>query len=189
MGVLRLGGNLLHVKACSPGRAEGSLHGKASSLRRTEYPLHVCTSQGCRFLYIYWSHGPQIVHFDNLGSLAQKSPKMALRIIHFDNLGSLAQKCSKWAPNRPWKAYRDLVADFPEVHSVGVNFKFPGRGQRETPVTDARSRLRPISHRKLHTISHRKGEWLLAYFQIGCLLLTLQMHPHRSFPQNNTHSE
>ena len=39
------------------------------------------------------------------------------------------------------------------------------------------SRLRPISHRKLHPISHRRVEWLLAYFQIGCLLLTLQMHP------------
>ena len=70
--------------------------------------------------------------------------------------------------NHAGKAYRDLAADFPEVHSVGVNFKFPGRGQRETPVTDARS----ISHMKLHTISHRKGEWLLAYFENDCLLLT-----------------
>ena len=40
--------------------------------------------------------------------------------------------------NHAGKAFRDLAADFPEVHSVGVNFKFPGRGQRETPVTDAR---------------------------------------------------
>ena len=37
--------------------------------------------------------------------------------------------------NHAGKVYRKLVADFPEVHSVGVNFKFPGRGQRETPVT------------------------------------------------------
>ena len=28
--------------------------------------------------------------------------------------------------NHAGKAYHDLVADFPEVHSVGVNFKFPG---------------------------------------------------------------
>ena len=40
--------------------------------------------------------------------------------------------------NHAGKAYHDLVADIPEVHSVGVNFKFPGRGQWETPVTDAR---------------------------------------------------
>ena len=40
--------------------------------------------------------------------------------------------------NHAGKAYHDLVADFPEVHSVGVNFKSPGRGQWETPVTDAR---------------------------------------------------
>ena len=77
MGVRREGGSLLHGKAFSLGRAEGSLHGEACSLRRTENPLHVCTSLGCQSLYIYWTHGPQIVHFDNLGSLAQKWLKMA----------------------------------------------------------------------------------------------------------------
>ena len=46
--------------------------------------------------------------------------------------------------NHAGKVYRDLVADFPEVHSVGVNFKFPGRGQRETPVTDARGIIEVI---------------------------------------------
>ena len=33
------------------------LHGEASSLRRAERPLHVCTSLGCQSLYIYWTHG------------------------------------------------------------------------------------------------------------------------------------
>ena len=28
--------------------------------------------------------------------------------------------------NHAGKVYHKLVADFPEVHSVGVNFKFPG---------------------------------------------------------------
>ena len=32
---------------------------------------------GCQSLYIYWTHGPEIIHFGNLGSLAQKWLKMA----------------------------------------------------------------------------------------------------------------
>ena len=36
--------------------------------------------------------------------------------------------------NHAGKAYRDLTARYPEVHSLGVNFRFPGRGQRDTPV-------------------------------------------------------
>ena len=40
--------------------------------------------------------------------------------------------------NHAGKAYRDLVARHPEVHSMGVNFRFPGRGQRNTPVAPAR---------------------------------------------------
>ena len=39
--------------------------------------------------------------------------------------------------NHAGKAYRDLSVQYPEVHSRGVNFKFPGRGQRDTPVTTA----------------------------------------------------
>ena len=30
--------------------------------------------------------------------------------------------------NHAGKAYRDLVARHPEVHSIGVNFRFPGKG-------------------------------------------------------------
>ena len=30
-----------------------------------------------------------------------------------------------------------LCEQFPEVHTICTNFKFPGRGQRDTPVTDA----------------------------------------------------
>ena len=40
--------------------------------------------------------------------------------------------------NHAGKAYRDLTARYPEVHSVGVNFRFPGRGQRDTPVASVR---------------------------------------------------
>ena len=29
--------------------------------------------------------------------------------------------------NHAGKAYRDLSTDYPEVHSLGENFKFPGR--------------------------------------------------------------
>ena len=40
--------------------------------------------------------------------------------------------------NHAGKAYRDLTARYPEVHSVGVNFRFAGRGQRDTPVASVR---------------------------------------------------
>ena len=40
--------------------------------------------------------------------------------------------------NHAGKAYRDRTARYPEVHSVGVNFRFPGRGQRDTPVANVR---------------------------------------------------
>ena len=33
----------------------------------------------------------------------------------------------------------------PEVHSTGVTFRFPGRGQRDTPVADAKGMLGPRS--------------------------------------------
>ena len=46
--------------------------------------------------------------------------------------------------NHAGKAYRDLTARYPEVHSVGVNFRFPGRGQRNTPVAPARSMVENI---------------------------------------------
>ena len=40
--------------------------------------------------------------------------------------------------NHAGKAYRDLTARYPDVHSLGVNFRFPGRGQRGTPVANVR---------------------------------------------------
>ena len=123
-------GGLLHGKAFSLGRAEGSLHGEACSLRRTENPLHVCTSLGCQSLYVYWTHGPQIVHFDNLGSLTQKWLKMAPK----------SSILATWATWAAWP--RNVKNGFQIVLS----------------------RLRPISHRKVG--------WVLAYFQIGCFLLT-----------------
>ena len=38
--------------------------------------------------------------------------------------------------NHAGKAYRDLATRFSEVHSIGVNFRFPGRGQKDTPVCE-----------------------------------------------------
>ena len=40
--------------------------------------------------------------------------------------------------NHAGKAYRDLAMKYSEVHSIGVNFRFPGRGQRDTPVCEVR---------------------------------------------------
>ena len=40
--------------------------------------------------------------------------------------------------NHAGKAYRDLTARYPDVHCIGVNFRFPGRGQRGTPVANVR---------------------------------------------------
>ena len=40
--------------------------------------------------------------------------------------------------NHAGNAYRDFPIHYSEVHSRGMNFKFPGRGQRDTPVTTAR---------------------------------------------------
>ena len=31
-----------------------------------------------------------------------------------------------------------VAAGFPEIHSVGVNFKFLGRGRWDTPMTEVR---------------------------------------------------
>ena len=45
--------------------------------------------------------------------------------------------------NHAGKAYRDLATRHSEVHSIGVNFRFPGRGQRNplTLVRRVRTRL------------------------------------------------
>ena len=51
--------------------------------------------------------------------------------------------------NHAGKAYRDLVARHPEVHSMGVNFRFPGRGQRKTPVAPKATQTSPQGTRRL----------------------------------------
>ena len=40
--------------------------------------------------------------------------------------------------NQAGLSFRRLAERFPEVQSICVNFKFPGQGQRPTPVADAR---------------------------------------------------
>ena len=64
----------------------------------------LCTSAprwGCQSLYIYWAHGPQIVHFDNLGSLAQKWLQMA----PFGQLGQLGPELYKLGSKSSFLAY------------------------------------------------------------------------------------
>ena len=40
--------------------------------------------------------------------------------------------------NHAGKAYRDLATRHPELHEAGMNYRFPGRGQRDTPVAGAK---------------------------------------------------
>ena len=44
----------------------------------------------------------------------------------------------------PWQMWGDFSRQFPEVLQLVEDFKFPGRGQRNTPVTDARGIVRII---------------------------------------------
>ena len=68
--------------------------------------------------------------------------------------------------NHAEKAYRDLVVDYPEVHSIGVNFKFPGRGQRNTPIADVRGIVEIIMLLPGHTaarVRRQAAELLCRY--------------------------
>ena len=68
--------------------------------------------------------------------------------------------------NHAGKAYRDLVVDYPEVHSIGVNFKFPGRGQRNTPIADVRGIVEIIMLLPGHTaarVRRQAAELLCRY--------------------------
>ena len=60
----------------------------------------------------------------------RKTAKQPPRLAVFDVTGMTG--------NHAGEAYRDLAARFPEVHGTGVNFKFPGRGKRNTPVAGVR---------------------------------------------------
>lgn len=61
------------------------------------------------------------------------------RVSVFDIIQFIADKK---APHKVWER---LCADFPEVLTKCHNFKFTGRGQRETPVADAKTTLEILS--------------------------------------------
>ena len=56
----------------------------------------------------------------------RKTDEQPPRVAIYDVISALTGLSS----NHAGKAYRDLAARYPEVHSLGVNFKFTGRGQR-----------------------------------------------------------
>ena len=63
--------------------------------------------------------------------------------------------------NHAGKAYRDLAMRYSEVHSIGVNFRFPGRGQRGTPVCEVRGIVEIIMTLPGHTaarVRHQAAE-------------------------------
>jgi hypothetical protein len=70
----------------------------------------------------------------NEGSVRQIRKTTDSRISVLDVIGA-ATGSSPTVCSHTWNRLQEA---FPEVGSVASNFKFPGQGQRETPVTDAR---------------------------------------------------
>ena len=61
---------------------------------------------------------------------AENPPRISIYDVLQLVTGCSAQHCTQ--------VFQRLVQNFPDVHTSVVNFKFSGRGQKETPVTDAR---------------------------------------------------
>ena len=64
----------------------------------------------------------------------RKTSESPPRVSVYDVIGAITAKNS----DDSGKAYRRLIEQFPEVRTAGPDFKFPGQGQRPTPVADAR---------------------------------------------------
>ena len=62
----------------------------------------------------------------------RKTPESPPWASVFDAIQALTQ--TRYAKD----VWRDLVLQYPEVESCTRHFKFPGQGQRNTPVADAR---------------------------------------------------
>ena len=69
----------------------------------------------------------------------RKTEEELLRAAIYDVIAAVTSMSVNYAG----KAYRDLVARHPEVHSIGVNFRFSGRGQWDTPVAPAKESFLP----------------------------------------------
>jgi len=63
----------------------------------------------------------------------RKTAEEPPRVSVYDVLGAM----TGYAPNNCVNLWRRLCESFPEVTTVCSNFKFPGKGQRDTVVTDA----------------------------------------------------
>jgi hypothetical protein len=63
----------------------------------------------------------------------RKTAENPPRVSVYDVLGGV----TGYAPEDRNKLFQRLCEQFPEVRTICTNFKFPGRGQRDTPVTDA----------------------------------------------------
>jgi hypothetical protein len=63
----------------------------------------------------------------------RKTAENPPRVSVYDVLGGV----TGYAPEGRNKLFQRLCEQFPEVRTICTNFKFPGRGQRDTPVTDA----------------------------------------------------
>ena len=63
----------------------------------------------------------------------RKTAESPPRVSVYDVLGAI----TGYAQGERYNLFQRLCEQFPEVNTICTYFKFPGRGQRETPVTDA----------------------------------------------------
>ena len=70
---------------------------------------------------------------DDSVSRVRKTAESPPRVSVYDVLGAV----TGYAQDNRDKLFQRLCDQFPEVRTICTNFKFPGRGQRDTPVTDA----------------------------------------------------
>jgi len=63
----------------------------------------------------------------------RKTAESPPRVSVYDVLGAV----TGYAAEHRSQLFHRLSQQFPEVNTIITNFKFPGRGQRDTPVTDA----------------------------------------------------
>ena len=63
----------------------------------------------------------------------RKTAEVPPRVSIYDVIGLI----TGYAPEHRSQIWYRLCDQFPEVNTIGVNFRFPGRGQRDTPVADA----------------------------------------------------
>ena len=70
---------------------------------------------------------------DDSVNFVRKTAEVPPRVSVYDVLGLV----TGYAPEHRSTLWNRLCDQFPEVNTLGVNFRFSGRGQRDTPVTDA----------------------------------------------------